>query len=223
MYDLARISIEVVSAIACVILVRFMLKPFQLTREGRYAGLPLGFGILGLSYVLTIPLLIQPFFNEALTWLAHLARVFAFVFLGVTYYFSKKPTKNSRLLWNLTLSLLIVALIFSSLFIAFTPQSALVRYGNVLLCLRILSLIFLGYVIFHTLRSHLAKPDTKTIWIPLGFLLIAIGQILLLFALLSGLAYPSILNWGGWLIRVAGLAVFLMVSYQAFYCEKENK
>ena len=48
--DLARIIVEVVSTIICVILVKFMFKPYRLTGEGRYLGLPLGFGFLGLSY-----------------------------------------------------------------------------------------------------------------------------------------------------------------------------
>ena len=53
MYDLERITIEVVSAIACFILVRFMIKPFRLTGESRYLGLPLGFDFLGVSHVFT--------------------------------------------------------------------------------------------------------------------------------------------------------------------------
>ena len=102
--DLARITVEAVSAIACLILVRFMLKPYQLTKQGRYLGLPLGFGILGINYVFTIMLLTTPFLhNAALSWLAHFTRVFAFVFLALTYYFSTKTTQTYRLLWDFTL------------------------------------------------------------------------------------------------------------------------
>jgi len=52
MFDigLARIAVEVVSAIICFILVKFMIKPFRLMGEERYLGLPLGFGFLGISY-----------------------------------------------------------------------------------------------------------------------------------------------------------------------------
>ncbi len=46
-----RFAVDAVSAIMCVVLVRFMIKPYQLTRESRYLGLPIGFGLLGLSYV----------------------------------------------------------------------------------------------------------------------------------------------------------------------------
>ena len=167
MSDIPRITIEIVSAIACIVLVRFMIKPYQLTREGRYLGLPLGFGILGLSYVFTVLLLSPPFFlNAALSWLAHLTRVFAIVFLAVTYYFSKKPSKNSRLLWNLTLSLLIVALITISLLLIFTPQSALAHYSAALVFIRSLSIVCLAYVIIHTLRSHWANPESAKLWIP---------------------------------------------------------
>ena len=53
MWDLARIIIEVVSATACFILVWFMIKPYQLTGEGRYLGLPLGFLFLGVSFTIS--------------------------------------------------------------------------------------------------------------------------------------------------------------------------
>jgi hypothetical protein len=53
MYDLTiRVVVEIASAILCFILLVFMIKPYRLTREGRYLGLPLGFSFLGVSYFL---------------------------------------------------------------------------------------------------------------------------------------------------------------------------
>jgi hypothetical protein len=181
MDDLTRIIIEAVSAIACVVLVRFMIKPYQLTRERRYLGFPLGFGILGLSYFLTV-LLATPLFssNATLSWLGHLTRTFAFLFLAVTYFFSKKPSKNSRLLWDLALSLLIIGLITVFLVIVFAPREILSDYLGAVLFVRIFGIVCLSYIIIHTLRSYIAKENQASLWIPLGFIFLAISQGLLL-------------------------------------------
>jgi hypothetical protein len=71
-----------------------MIKPYRLTGEGRYLGLPLGFGFLGISYILGAIALSQLFFSYSeIAWIPLLARTFAFSFLVVTYYFSKKPQR----------------------------------------------------------------------------------------------------------------------------------
>ncbi len=116
MYDEARITVEIVSAIICFILARFMIKPYQLTREGRYLGLPLGFLFLGVSFTISSGSMLAGIFSiprnyyTEFSWLQLFIRTFAFLFLAVTYYFSKKPSKNSRLMWDLTFSLLAVVL-----------------------------------------------------------------------------------------------------------------
>jgi hypothetical protein len=223
MYDIPHIAIETISAIACIVLIRFMIIPYRLTRESRYVGLPLGFGILGLSFVLSVMLWIPPLsFNITLTWFAHLIRVFAYVFLAITYYFSKKPSKNSRLLWDLTLSLLIILLIASSLLLIFAPQDVLAYNAKPVFFMRILSIGCLFYVIIHTLRSHLQTPDVTKIWLPIGFILLTISQIsLLLTQFTSG--YGSIWGWGGLAARLAGLTVFLVVSYYTVYIEEKKR
>ncbi len=220
-YDIQRITIEVLSLIACIVLVRFMIKPYQLTREGRYLGLPLGFGILGLSYFFDILALTVPFYSiPFLTWPQHVTRTFAFTFLATTYYFSKKPSKNTRIFWDLTLSLLIIALIILSIVLIVTPQFDLAKY----LCaqwyiIRPLNITCLLYISIHTLRSHIKKPDPTTIWIPIGFLLLAISQCTLAFWYLN---YSLLVFWAGLALRLLGLAVFLIVAILTFYTTKEK-
>ena len=90
---------ETISAVVCFILVWFLLKPYLATREGRYIGLPLGFGFLGVSYVLAAftHLISSPkFIVNDLAWFQLLARPFAFAFLMFTYFFSNRPS-NKRL------------------------------------------------------------------------------------------------------------------------------
>jgi hypothetical protein len=53
MLDIALFMIEVISAIMCAILVRFVVTPFLVIMQSRYLGLPLGFGFLGASTAFT--------------------------------------------------------------------------------------------------------------------------------------------------------------------------
>ena len=220
MYEEARITVEVVSAIICFILVRYMIKPYGLTRESRYLGLPLGFAFLGVSYVISAFAYTQLYYFSELLWIQLLARTFAFVFLAVTYYFSKKPSKNTRLLWDITLSLLIVSLIALFLFAFIFPQVASQSYTASQVYVRVFNVICLSYIAIHTLRSHIRKPDPTTIWIPLGFILFAVSQYSLLFWFIdNSLAAFT----GSLIVRLLALAVFLAVSYRSFYERKRTE
>ena len=222
MYDLTiRIVAEVVSAILCFILLRFMIKPYRLTGESRYLGLPLGFSFLGISYILgaiALSGLFSPYFE--LAWIPLLARTFAFLFLVVTYYFSKKPSKNTRLLWDITLSLLIIALVTSVATVLIFPQLAASSYMPTQPYFRIFDIISLTYLSFYTLRSHVRKPDPTTIWIPFGFILLGISQYSLLIWVIDASNFAFT---GALLIRLAGLVVFLLVTIKTFYSSQAKR
>ena len=221
MYDLTiRIVAEVASAILCFILLRFMIKPYRLTGESRYLGLPLGFSFLGISYVLgaiALSGLFSPYL--VLAWIPLLARTFAFSFLVVTYYFSKEPSKNTRLLWDITLSLLIIVLVASVAAVLIFPQLAASSYMPTQQYIRIFDIVCLAYISFYTLRSHIRKPDPTTIWIPFGFILLGISQYSFLIWAIdrSNFAFT-----GALLIRLAGLVVFLTVSIRTFYSSSKR-
>jgi hypothetical protein len=216
MYDLTiRVVVEIASAILCFILLVFMIKPYRLTREGRYLGLPLGFSFLGVSYFLGAIALSGVFssFLEV-AWIPLLARTFAFAFLVVTYHFSKVPSKNTRILWDITLSLLIMALIASVTAVLIFPQIAADSYIPSQEYLRIFDIICLVYLSVYTLRSHIRKPDPKTIWIPFGFILFGISQYSLL---IWNIDASNFAFTGALVIRLTGLIVFLIVAYRTFY------
>jgi hypothetical protein len=214
-YDLIWIALEAIAAIACVILVRFMMIPYQLTGEGRYIGLPLGFGILGISYITTLISFIEPFYATLpITWIIHLTRTFAFVFLATTYYFSNKPVKKTRLLSDLILSSLVIILITLSLFLVIIPEFTVTNYENAQLFIRIIGVICLSYVAIFTLNTYVKNKEQTTLWIPMGFILLAISQIILLLWYFYSV---NIVVWGGLALRFAGLAIFLLVAYQTFY------
>ena len=215
MYDVERITIEVASAIACFILVRFMIKPFRLTGETRYLGLPLGFGFLGISSVVTaMAVSIPNFFTYQLAWLQLLPRTFAFLFLAVTYYFSKEVSKNSRLVWNLTISSLILVLVASVISVIIIPQFDSNSYSTSSVFFRVCNLICLSYISIQSLRSHIQNLEPSTIVIPLGFILLGISQYsILIWSVERGI----FAFWGALSLRLAALTIFLLVSYKAFY------
>jgi hypothetical protein len=211
-YQEFRVAYEVTSAILCFILAWFMTKPYRFTKESKYIGLPLAFGLLGTSYFFSA--ITYCFFTEHTLWVQLIARTFAFIFLAATYYFSKKTSKTSQLLWNITFSSIVVAIITSFLVAIFSPQIDFQSYLKASECARVFILISLIYIIIHVLRSHIAKPDPTTLLIPLGYILLAISQ----YSLIIWAADASMFAWWGALaLRWGGLAIFLFVAYAIFY------
>jgi hypothetical protein len=220
MYEEARITVEVVSVIVCFILVRYMIKPYWLTREVRYLGLPLGFGFLGLSYGISAIAYTGLYHFFELIWIQLLARTFAFVFLAMTYYFSKKTSNKTRILWDLTFSLLIVSLIALLIVVFIFPQVTSGSYTASQMYVRVFNVICLSYIAINTLRSHVKKPEPTTIWIPLGFMLLAISQYSLLFWYIDN----SLAAFTGSLVlRLMALAIFLTVAYRSFHEGKRTE
>jgi len=194
-----------------------MLKPYRVTRETRYLGLPLGFAFLSLSYVLkasTSYIESIWFFSGEVEWLPLFAQTYAFSFLAVTYFFSNKPSKYSRLRWNLAYAGIALVAVISFLVVIEPLMFGLPSYYKAHQYFHAFNIVPLAYISIHTLRSHTLKPDPKTIWTPLSYLLIGFGQYsALIWSIDSSLtAYV-----GAEFLRLAGLLVLLFVSYQTFY------
>jgi hypothetical protein len=226
MYEIERIAVEVVSAIACLILLRFMVKPYRLTGETRYLFLPLGFGFLGASYAFTS----TSFAFEALQirstvfinwyWVELVIRAFAFLFLTMTYYFSGLE-KKTKALWNTTLVALVTLLIISSLLAISYPQMSWSSYLTINIYVRFFSLICLLYISIQSLKSHIGQLDPKTLLAPLGYILLGISAYSSLIAAVDLKSFPLI---GALVLRLAGLGVLLFVCYKTFYrSEARNK
>jgi hypothetical protein len=220
MYPAERMIVEVVAAILCFVIVRFMVKPYKLTREGSYLGLPLGFTFLGMSYALAALVYSPLGFNPELMWLPQLTRTFAFVFLATTYLFSNRKSKSSKLLGETTISLLIIALAISFLLAFIAPQFAFADYSKANAYLRFFNVFCLAYIAICTLRSHIKNPDPTTIWIPFGFIFLAIGQYSLLFWYIDASLSAFV---GSQVVSFVGLAIFLFVAYRTFYSSDKKK
>jgi hypothetical protein len=216
MYEEIRTAIEVVSAIMCFILLRFMIKPYEITGESRYIGLPLGFGFLGATYILSaFAYYTRSILGGNTLYIQLIARTFAFLFIAITYYFSKTPTKNSRRLWKITLTMLFTLLIISFL-IADTPYINLDSYGITRNILRAIDLIIILYICIHTFRSHIEKPDPTTLLIPLSYTTLLVSQYSVLLYQLDASGMNSAF-FAALILRLVFLSVLLIVSFGAFY------
>jgi hypothetical protein len=215
MYEAPRFAIEIASAILYFILLRYMIKPYGLTREERYLGLPLGFGFLGIAEMILAIGIIYPI--NGLGTVSVVMRTFAFVFLAFTYYFSKKPSKNSRFIWVIILSVIIVGLTTWLLWLFSAPLLTLGITAGFGIFLRILALVCLSYICIHTIRSHIKSLDPTTIWIPLGFIMLSVSQYSQLIRAADENYLYGVAFVGGLTARLIALAIFLYVAYRTFY------
>jgi hypothetical protein len=225
MYDLERITIEIVSSIACFTLARFMVKTVQVTGENRYLGLPLGFGFLGASYGFTalafsLQALVAPsIVSTGWWWVELVVRAFAFLFLTITYYFSKLE-KKTTLLWITTLGLLVTLLTILTISSLYFPKLLWSNYIIVNIYVRFFCMLCLFYISISALRSHVLQSDPKTLMVPLGYILLGIGMYSSLIAAVDLTVFPLI---GALMLRLAGLGVLLFVCYKTFYHSEEGK
>ena len=219
MENAALILAEIFSAVLCIVLLKFMIRPYQITREARYLGLPLGFTFLALSYLfMGFAYYFESFlFVEEIKWLQLFTQAYAFAFLAATYYFSKS-SKHKNIRWNLTYAGLIFVAVISYLIIFEPPFLDLPSYKTVDEYFKLFNIFCLSYIFVHTLRSHLSKPESKTFWIPLSYLLLAFGQYS---SLIWSLETVLIANVGAHILRISGLTVFVFVVYQAFFGSKQ--
>jgi hypothetical protein len=216
-YQEFRVIYEFTSAIVCFILVWFMAKPYRYTKQGRYVGLPLAFGLLGASYFFSALTYAQPYsFPDDLLWVQLVTRIFSFFFLALTYRFPKRISETNQLVGGVTVSAIVIGIVTLVVAVVLVPEFNFQNYLGASSFARIFIVICLTYVIIHVLRSHMAKPDPTTLLIPLGYILLAISQYSLIIWALGD--SRDLAGWWGALgLRWAGLAVFLYVAYITFF------
>jgi hypothetical protein len=101
MDDLFFVLVEGVSATITFVLVWFMAKPYRMTGESRFLGLPIGFAFLGASYIFmgaSLSLGESSLLKE-MKWLQLFSGAYAFVFIAAAYRLSSEtPEQKARLL-----------------------------------------------------------------------------------------------------------------------------
>jgi hypothetical protein len=213
--------VEAVSAVLCLVLVRFMTKPYRATGESRYLGLPVGFALLGFSYIFMITALFFESFPlvDEIKWLRLFTEAYAFAFIALTYLFSKKPAKNSRLLWNSLYAVLVLTAVFLYLLLVEPPTYGLPDYRIANRDILLFNIVCIAYVSIFTLRNHFLRPDPETMLVPFGYLLLGFSQYsLLILSIGSNLVAFA----GASFLRVLGLLIFVWVSYNSFYVSRKQ-
>ncbi|MBN1358164.1 hypothetical protein JW988_05285 [Candidatus Bathyarchaeota archaeon] len=217
LYEVERISLEAISAIVCFILLKFMIRSYQATGENRYLGLPLGFGFLGASYAFSALSYSQIFSFSNWGWIQLFIRGFAFLFLAITYYFSKSE-KNVKLLWNTSFGVLIIMFTSLILFAIFSPEISRSDYVLYYILIRVVSLLCVFYIIVHSLARHVKKPES-TLLAPLGYVLLAIDQYSSLIWVVDASYFALFV---GLLTRLGGLVLFLLIAQRTFFRSKRK-
>ena len=219
MYELAlRVTIEALSAVACFILVTFMIKPYQVTGEGRYIGLPLAFVFLGVSYLISAVTFVGSEHFD-LAWRFQLIfRLFAFVFLAAAYYFSKKPSRNSRVLWNIVFGGLLVILAVSIL-LTFIGHPPVLGAKSLDFIVRLSSLVCIGYVFIHCLWKGTITRDPHARWVLVAYGLLGLSQYSVIVWVVDRSFFAF---WGSLVFRLVSLALLLAIAYRIFYVGKKG-
>ena len=197
-----------------------MIKPYRVTGERRYIGLPLGFGFLGVSFAISAVTYAQLLSNSVMLWFFQLIiRAFAFIFLAIAYYFSNKPFNNRNLSYNFAFSGLLIFLATSVILIFIAPQIPSDNYIILNFAVRLESLICILYIIIHCTREQMKEPDQNLRWILVGYALLGLNQ----FSSLFWILYASyVVFWVSLTFRLMGLSVFLFIMYKIFYIKRKK-
>ena len=214
------IAEETFSSAICLILVWFLVKPYQshqrrsTFRSSNWVWLPLCF-LCSFSFYTFISSC--NFFDSSLSLVPTSSEaIFQFCSLHLLIIFQINLQKTSRLMWDITLSAIIVALTSLVIFFFVAPQFEFGNYRVLSIFVRIFNIVCLLYITIHTLRSHLATQDSKTILTPFGYLFLLIGQYSLL-TWNTGDVTNEVPFYGGLALRWIGLVLFLLIAYRTFY------
>jgi hypothetical protein len=220
MENIFLVLVEGISAAITFVLVWFMVKPYRMTGQSRFLGLPIGFLFLGFSYIFMGASLSvgESSFLEELKWLQLFTGAYGFVFIAVTYHLSSEMGEQKvRLLMQALTSLTVLASIFLFVVVFLPPVFAFPSYKATDEYFRLFNMILALSVTLKTLRSHVLKPEPKTVLAPLGYALLGFSQYSFLIWSLDS-SFSAFV--GAHVIRIAGLLVFLFVSYEAIIAPK---
>ena len=187
-----------------------MLVSFRAVRSAYLVGFPIGFSLLGMSYLFSGTQYVLSLSENLSNWLNLLLGLSGFSFLAITYLLKKKSVKwrfisTFPFLALLTLSVVAVGVVFAYDF----PTS---WYLSVELEFHVLHLGLLGYIIYSL--SQALRNEVELSSVVLGFTFLAIEQYsLLLWSLDRSFAWSFVFAQ---FIRLAGLVIFVIFIMKVF-------
>ena len=212
--------LDAISAVICFVLVWFMSKPYRRIGERKYIGLPLAFSFLGASLLMGLTRIIESvLFVDVMRWFQLFTQSYAFAFLATTYYFSRRRKGSNGLGVSLSFAAILLVAMVSFIIFFVAPAYELPSFSNADDIMRIFNIVCLGYISIQAIRSYATKPDFKTIWFPIGYILLGFSQYSFLLWSLDTSFWAFV---GAHLLRFAALLLFMLVTYQAFYTSSEG-
>ena len=187
-----------------------MLVSFRAVRSAYLVGFPIGFTLLGMSYLFSGTQYVLSLPENLSNWLNLLLGLSGFTFLAITYFLKKKSVKwrfigTFPFLALLTLFVVAVGVVFAYDF----PTS---WYQSVELEFHVLNLGLLGYVIYSL--SQALRNEVELSSVVLGFTFLAIEQYsLLLWSLDRSFTWSFVFAQ---FIRLAGLVIFVIFIMKGF-------
>jgi hypothetical protein len=100
-----------------------------------------------------------------------------------------------------------------------SPEVSLADYQRCYFVIRTLSAVSLAYIALHALKNHVGT-DRVAIASAMGFILLAIEQYSQLIWV-TDRSYFAL--FGGLTFRLVGLAVFIYISYEAFFAKIDEE
>ena len=109
---------------------------------------------------------------------------------------------------------MIILIVLILLVTVISPQFSLDEYRFWSICIRVFSMTSISFIVYHSFKNHLGQSDPATLTIPLGFILLFVAQYSSIIWIVSA-SYVAF--FGGLAFRLAGLSIFLYVSFKSYY------
>jgi len=235
----SSLLITIASVALCSVISIYFLRSYKFSGFGYLLGLPIGFAVLGISFVFEQLSLIYQASNvlyHLFFWLQLVSQSEAFALIALSYMLKNRvrtkgsttyldPSNLSTKARDLFISILPMVAI--SIPLTVTMSALLVRpflnyveLTDLSFVMRIFDLIILGYIFKVTTASLVKAANLKLLYIPAAFACLWLSQYSLLITYFDD---SSIAFIGSMSARLAGLALFVYAMYNAMFIARRKE
>ena len=243
----SSLLITIASVSFCSVISIYFFRSYRFSGFGYLLGLPIGFAVLGISFVFDqLSLIYQPdnVLYHLFFWIQLAVQSEAFALIALSYMLKNRigiRTKSSTTYLDPS-SLLVqhnVSTKAKDLFISILPMVAVsipltvtmsallvrpflnyVELADLSFVMRIFDMIILGYIFNATIASLIKGANLKLLYIPAAFACLWLAQYSLLITYFDN---SSIAFIGSVSARLAGLALFVYAMYNAMLTERRRE
>jgi hypothetical protein len=243
----SSLLITIASVSFCSVISIYFFRSYRFSGFGYLLGLPIGFAVLGVSFVFEQLSLIYQTYNvlyHLLFWIQLALESEAFALIALSYMLKNRiGTRIKSFTTCLDPSSLLVHNNVSTkakdLFISILPMAAIsipltvtmsallvrpflnyVELADLSFVMRIFDMIILGYIFKATIASLIKAANLKLLYIPAAFACLWLAQYSLLITYFDD---SSIAFIGSVCARLAGLALFVYAMYIAMFTGRRRE